>query len=179
MCSVYVQFKKKKKKKNRYFYKHSQLACLDELVTFRESRTMLYIWALAFIYTIFLCISMYIYTYNDNEFGLYIDIILYLCIYIITYILILYIAIFCHAASLKKNIWPCGDSNLRRRYQSTDILCSRVKTIIMRKLRYSSIDYIYIIYCYLLFHYCICNFSYMYCLMNSIQRIRLFVYTLL
>ena len=105
----------------------------------------IYTWALAFIYTIFLRISMYIYTYNANEFGLYIDIILYLCIYIITYILILYIAIFCHAASLKKNIWPCGDSNLSRRSQSTDILCSRVKTI-MRKLRYSSIDYIYIYY---------------------------------
>ena len=33
----------------------------------------------------------------------------------------IYIAIFCHGTSLKKTIWPRGDSNLRRRSQLTDM----------------------------------------------------------
>ena len=46
----------------------------------------------------------------------------------INYIYI-YIAIFCHGTSLKKNIWPRVDSNLRRRSQSTDMLCSKPSCI--------------------------------------------------
>ena len=35
----------------------------------------------------------------------------------VVYRLIIYIAIFCHGTSLKKPIWPRGDSNQRHRYQ--------------------------------------------------------------
>ena len=37
--------------------------------------------------------------------------------YAVVYMLIIYITIFCHGTSLKKPIWPCLNSNLRRRYQ--------------------------------------------------------------
>ena len=45
-----------------------------------------------------------------------------LCTFHLTIIYIyIYSAIFCHVTSLKKTIWPRGDSNLRRRSQSTDL----------------------------------------------------------
>ena len=37
-------------------------------------------------------------------------------------IIYIYIANFCHGTSLKKSIWPRGDSNLRCRSQSTNML---------------------------------------------------------
>ena len=47
----------------------------------------------------------------------------------VVYISIIYKAIFCYGASLKKTIWARGDSNLRRRSQSTDMLCCRPSCI--------------------------------------------------